>query len=164
MAHEKLKKGKFSRWKCRRPLAVADAMGRKIHRDIPDSHHRSWLAVVAAQHGSQARQQFAEFEGLYNIVVGAEVEAAHAIIDIGARSNHKDWRIDLFTTDFLQQVNTRLARQSDIKQNRRVFTGTPSLATFLGASRPLDEYPLFVERTREAASDHRIVFNEEYAH
>ena len=50
-------------------------------------------AAGAAQHGIDARQQFARREGLGHVVVGAAIEACDLVALGGARGEHDDRQI-----------------------------------------------------------------------
>jgi len=43
----------------------------------------------AAQHGRQAGQQFGHVKGLCQVVVGASVQAGHAVVNIVARGQYQ---------------------------------------------------------------------------
>lgn len=81
-------------------------------------HHRSFgPAPGAPQHGPQARDQFARLEGLDQVVVGAELQAEHAIHKVAARGEHQHWHAGA-QTEPLADLQAVAARQHQIEHRR----------------------------------------------
>ena len=53
------------------------------------------MALGAADDGMDARHQFVLVEGLGHIVVGAEAEALHLVLDLGETGEDQDGGLDL---------------------------------------------------------------------
>ena len=90
----------FRRHFDRAPL-IADSVVREADLQILAAHYirvgadgrGSFLWPVAAQHGADARDQFLRLEGLYDIVVGAELEPEHLVKDLSLCREHNDRRL-----------------------------------------------------------------------
>ena len=62
-------------------VAAPDAAGGRVELEVADLEHRGALDRAAAGERAQARQQLGERERLGQVVVGAAVEAGHAVLD-----------------------------------------------------------------------------------
>jgi GrpB-like predicted nucleotidyltransferase (UPF0157 family) len=71
-------------------------MRRRIERDAGCRQHRRRLAAGAAQQRAQPGIQFAEVEGLDQVVVGAGVEALDAVLHGVARGEDQHRQARLF--------------------------------------------------------------------
>ena len=74
----------------------------------------------AAQHGADARQQFARREGLDHVVVDAGLEAADAVVLLAARGQHDDRHLagELFLAPAPGQFQAAGAGQHPVEQDQ----------------------------------------------
>ena len=66
--------------------------GGEVELQRGGADHRMRGAVAAPHDGAHARQQFAQLEGLQQVVVGAEVERLDAVVEPVARGEHQHGR------------------------------------------------------------------------
>jgi hypothetical protein len=67
---------------------------------------------------ADAREKFRESKGLDQVIVGAGVEAAHAVIHGAPRSEDQDWGSETAPAHFKKSLKTSLPRQHDIQENQ----------------------------------------------
>ncbi len=61
-----------------------------IEFEIADDDSRGTEFVGAAKKGAQAGEEFAEFEGLGEVIVGAGIEAFDAVVNAVFRGEHQN--------------------------------------------------------------------------
>ena len=81
-------------------------------------HHLARLGGGPAQHGADARQQFARAEGLHQVVVGADLEQQHLVDFIAQGAQHDDGGDDLRGAQLLADLDAVHARQPQIHQDQ----------------------------------------------
>jgi len=83
MAHEIFEQPEFARLQLDGPGRRASRTGQQIHLEIADRKARLWpRSGAAARQRLQAGDQLGEGEGLGQVVVGARLEADHALVDL----------------------------------------------------------------------------------
>jgi hypothetical protein len=93
---------------------------RRVERDDADGQHagagRRGDGARAPQHGADARHQLAGAERLDDVVVGAELEAGHAV-DLVATGGQHDHGGVAGGAQLAQGVEARAVRQHDVQQH-----------------------------------------------
>ena len=80
-----------------------DRLGVEIDDEIAGRDHRLGMALGAPHHGMDARHQLVLVERLGHVVVGAEAEAAHLVLDPAKPDRI---RIGVLTFDTLSDFST----------------------------------------------------------
>ena len=70
------------------------------------------------QHGLDARHQLHHVERLRQVVVGAQLEAEHAVHHLAARGEHDHRRRDALLAQVAEHVEAVLARQRHVEQHQ----------------------------------------------
>src|SRR2546423_9861683 len=90
--------------------------GCSINFHVADLKDITSLARAAADQRAQSGEQLSQIEGFYNVVIGAGVEAAHAIFGLIASGEHQDWSA-LGLTKLLEHAPSIELWQHDIEHN-----------------------------------------------
>ncbi|MNN92093.1 hypothetical protein D3C81_2103180 [compost metagenome] len=83
--------------------------------------HERFVALAAAQQGFYARFQFGQFERLGHVVVGAQVQALHFLIEAAARREYHDGSLAARAAaraQAAQHVQAIHLRQGQVKQHQ----------------------------------------------
>jgi len=118
----------------------------------------------AALQCSQACGQLLVGEGLDQIVVGAGVEASHAILHRIARGEHQDRGLVAAGTQATGDLQAADVRQTDV-QDDRIETGHLRNLQRLGAVRhELDQVPIALEQPFQQAAEPSVILNDKQVH
>src|ERR1044072_8739821 len=85
MAQKKLEHGVLARRERDRLRAARHRPGAEIHRDVAGDQPVAGAQDRPPQQGADAGQQLGKGEGFHQVVVGAGIEPADAVVDGGAR-------------------------------------------------------------------------------
>src|SRR5581483_8862413 len=110
------------------------------------------------------REQLGYGERLDEIIVGAQVETAHAIVDAVAGRQDQHRRVDPLLTKRLQDVEAAPSRQHDVEHDEvEHFGARPEKPVFAVAG---DRHLVVVARQRpgQHRGDFRFVFDDEDPH
>jgi hypothetical protein len=77
--------------------------------------------TATPDHGSQPRQQFAEVEGLGEVIVSTTVEGRDARLDGVARGQHQDGNDGTLSPDLTADRQPVLPREQDVEDDRVVL-------------------------------------------
>jgi len=121
----------------------------------------------ATQQGPQSRQQFRQFKGFDHVVVGAQIQTLHPVLQRIARRKDQHWhgRVGHFgaaqQTGEFQSVD---ARQTDVDDpDIKGLLGQHFLSAFATAH-PIDGVARIGQTQLDAAGDHDVIFNKQQAH
>ena len=149
----------------------------RVERHAAVREHTLRPPAVAAQHRADAGVQFVEFEGLDEVVVGADIEAAHLVAGAVARGQHDHRRAVLARTQCAQQVQAvsvrrRIARlaqraaggQAEVEQHEVEAFARERGVRGGEVAHPVDRMAFEAQRGAQRVADHSVVFDEEQAH
>ncbi len=123
---------------------------------------RTAVRLRAAQQRAHARGELRHGERFHHVVVGAEVEAAHAIVDRVSRGEHehRHWPVLLRRAraqapQHLEAIHLRQADVEDDEVETLLRGGEHSL---LAPRRHVHGVPLGLEYPAQAGGERRVVF------
>ena len=144
-AHERLEQRELLRRELDLGVAAPDAPRGRVEAQVADREHRRPLGRAAPGERPQPGEQLGERERLRQVVVGAGVEAADAILDRVARGQHQHRRPDAVRAQPAADLDAVHAGEHQVEHDRvvlgrarhpqRVFAG----AGDVGGVRLLDE-------------------------
>ena len=132
-----------------REVAEAQALRRRLH---------------AAQERAQPGEQLAQREGLDQVVVGARVEAGHAVVDRVARGEHQDRRTVAGLAHAPADLEAVDVRHGDVKHDGIELLGRETverLAAILGERHVI---ALEGQRALHRRSQRRLVVDHQDSH
>ena len=91
MGEEELEQAVLGARQLDAPVAAPDVTRGRVEREVGEAQSLR-RRLDASQQRAQTREQLAQREGLDQVVVGAGIEARHAIVDRIARGEHQDRR------------------------------------------------------------------------
>ena len=125
VSDEHFQHGEFARTQRDAFTVAAQFARRKIHFETAEPIWRALLRrarrnrAATAQHRANPRDQLARFEGLAEIIVGAEFEADHAIDRIGARGQQNHGNIVAGDAQRAQRADAVELRHHDVEHDQR---------------------------------------------
>ena len=137
-----------------------------VEREIAVSKHVVFAHDVPPQQCAHSGGELVEAERFCQVVVGARIEARHAIGNCVTRSDNKHAHAVAFAPQLAQQFQPALARQPEVEQHHRVGVrcGHDRRSRGLTVRNPVDGVPVLLQRLLQRLADHRIIFDEENAH
>jgi len=117
MQHEKFEQREFLGGELDVQAAASDAPRREIHLEVRDVHDGRQERRPSPRECADACDQLAKCEGLRHVIVRADLEAGHAIVERISRGEHEDGCIDFTAAHFPAQVQSGTARQHHIQDN-----------------------------------------------
>ena len=117
----------------------------------------------AAQHGAHAGQQLAQREGLGDVVVGAELEAAHAVDLLAPRGEHDHRHVHAATAELAAHVPARSSGIIDVEQHEIGRLAQRAGQPLLAARRRQRLVALEPEVVLQSAHDRRLVVHDQDA-
>jgi hypothetical protein len=90
-------------------------MRRRVELEVTGLEHRRALAALATDERPQPRRELLDLEGLDEVVVGASVQAGHALFQGTAGSEHEHRRPDLVGPQAPAGLETVDAGQHDVE-------------------------------------------------
>ena len=125
---------------------------------------RVGFALRAANERTQARREFVEIRRLDEIVVGAGIEPAHAILDRVARGENEDRQPQAARTNPLQHLEAREPRQAQVEDDRCIAACIDRVQRGHAVADPVHLEAGLRESRLEAVAEQGIVFDEEESH
>ena len=122
------------------------------------------MAPAATTKRMQSRDQFWEMEWLGEIIVRALVEASHLVDPCAARRKDKHRSHHTPRAPFLQNLETRLPRQSEIKDNHIDLRLQAQFESVLAVDGTLDQEASLRESTCDPGGQIIVVFNQQNVH
>src|SRR5882672_83796 len=117
-----------------------------------------------AQQRTHARFEFGDRERLGQIVVGAEIETVHAIIDRVASGQHEDIGARPPQTKPAQHFESVDVGQADVEDDEFVRWRAQQVVGLNSRCRAVDRMSAAIQDARKPGREQRIVFNDENAH
>ena len=150
-----------------RRLARAGAAACRVQLDGTEAEDGRCGCLRAAQQRAQPGQQFGKLEGLDHVVVGALVQALHAVLQRIARrqDQHGHGRaLDGAAAQAACELQPVDARQADVDHGQvEGFLGQ-HLQGALGTADPVHGIPRIGQPQLDAAGHHHIVFHKKQTH
>ena len=101
-----------------RPIAADDAARDEVDLQVARLQPKHVRRPAAAEHRADAREQLGQRERLDQIIVGAQVQPAHPIVDAVARGQDQHRRLDLALPQRLQDLEPAAARQHQVEHDQ----------------------------------------------
>ena len=141
-----------------------DLPTRGVEREVADGQYARALEVASAYEGAQAREELGEGERLYEVVVGAHVEAGDPVLDGVARSQHEHGRPDAPATETPASLEAVEPGKHDVEHDRVVVVrrGHPE-RIFAGSSEVCRESLLHEPASDQGCHPH-FVLDDQDAH
>jgi hypothetical protein len=117
-----------------------------------------------AQQRADARQQFGEGEGLDEVVVGATLQAAHAVLDLVARGEHQHRRGLALGAHRGQHAEAVDARQHHVEQHQVVVAADGQAATVDAVVRDVDHMAVLAQALVQVLGQLDFVFDDQQSH
>ena len=117
-------------------------------------------AVRPAQHGLQPGRQLARRERLRDVVVGADLEAEHAVDLLVARGQHHDREIGA-VADLAADVEAVDARQADVEDDDADLVAAELGERVLAGAHPQHAVAVRAEVAANQLADRELVLDDE---
>jgi len=149
-----------------RQLLLADvgAARLEIHAQAAQAQHAAAARLVAAYQRARPRHQLAERERLDEVVVGAALQAAHAVLDGVARGEHQHGKVGALGAHAAQRLEAVDAGQADVEDEQVVRILAHGDGDGLAAFGAVDDPALGAQRTRGGIGKKRVVFDKKDSH
>lgn len=121
-------------------------------------------AVGPSQQGAAAGDEFARLERFGQIIVCAEVECVHAIVDAAAASEDEHGQVAAFVAQALDEAEPVRARQAEIDDGKINGFGIEQGTRVFGGSRCEGVVPRLRNRFGNGTGGRGIVFDDKDAH
>ena len=131
--------------------------------DLDGSVFSARRARARGDGGADARDQFANAEGLGDVVVGAEFERLHLFFFAFANGDHQNRQAGSKSADAAQGLNAADAGHVDVEQDHVDVAGVQQLQRFFAARRFSDLKAEFNERRAQGSADGRFVVDDKNA-
>ncbi|EEF22944.1 conserved hypothetical protein, partial [Ricinus communis] len=163
-AHERTQQGELAgRQQHRRTLAPAGGLGGQVERDLAIGQLVAGRARAASQHCAQARQQFTDGKGFEQIVIGAGVEPADAVLDTVAGSDDQD-RQQGMGAQLAQHGQAIGAGQAQVQQQRVVLLLRQRQQGGVASADPVGRVAVVLQGATDFFADHGVIFDQQYSH
>src|SRR5581483_9298932 len=136
----------------------------EVDDEIAGVDDRLGVALGAAHDGVDARDQLVLVERLGEVVVGAEAETLHLVLDAGEAGQDQDRRLDLGDAQRPQHLEARHVRQVQIEQDDVVVVQFSEVDTLFAEIRRVDVEALGLEHQFDRLRSGAIVLNQQDAH
>src|SRR6185437_1621084 len=137
-----------------------DAVGAEIHLEVLDAPQR-WLETrLTSRECVDAREQLAKRERLHEVVVGAGLQTADAIVDGAPRREHQDGRRDVAAAHLRAEVEAASARQHDVEDDDIVRVRERRIASVGERVHDHRVDMLFAQPVAQNARELGIIFND----
>ena len=162
--HEHLQQIELARGQLHRLVAAPHLARGGVERHLAQHQAGSGHAVRAAHQRAQARRQFAQIDGLDDVVVGAAVQALDARVDGIARGQHQHRRAHALGANGGQRVQPVLARQAQIEHRRLVLSRQQLALGGDAIAHPVDRKAMLAQTRLQARAEQFVVFSQQHAH
>jgi hypothetical protein len=122
------------------------------------------VALRAADDGVDAGDQFVLVERLGEVIVGAEAEALHLVLDAGQTREDQDRRFHLGDAQGAQNLVARHVGEVQVEQDDVVIIELAEVDAFFSEIRRVDVEVLGFQHQFDALRCGAVVFDQEYAH
>ena len=160
---KELQQRPFARREIDRLVVNADALGGHVDRESADRQAARGRRG-AAQQRAHARLEFGHRERLGQVVVGAEVEAVHAVLDRIARGQHQHAGRRAPRTQASQDLEAVDVGQPDVEHDEIEVLGSQKQVRVAARRRLLHRVARAGQRRRQPVDQQGIILYDEYAH
>src|SRR3989441_9515114 len=119
---------------------------------------------AAACKRAHARFKLCQIEWLGEVVVGARVEAAHAIAHRVEPGEDQHRQARLASAQALEDVETRSLRQTEVENQQVKRVGGESAIGLHAVFHPINRVPRLTKRVQNGVGQDRVVLRDEYPH
>ena len=146
-----------------KPFAL-DEFEARVRAQPADAQVGDAVAGDPAQLRAHACFEFVQREGLDQVVVGSQVEHAHALGQAIACGDHQHGQAIAALAQPLQHIAAVQLRQAKVQHQQRVLGGVQGCIGMRAVVHVVDHVALPAHRGAQARGDVRVVFCDEYAH
>jgi D-alanyl-D-alanine carboxypeptidase/D-alanyl-D-alanine-endopeptidase (penicillin-binding protein 4) len=129
---------------------------------------RPAVRLRAAQQSTHAGRKLGHGKGLDHVVIGAQVEAAHAIVHRIARGEHQHGKRPTLVGSLRAQAAQHFIavhlRQADVQDNEIKFLVRRGMHRVLAARRDVDRVALGLEDALQSRGERGVVFYDQQSH
>src|SRR5688572_13794344 len=144
-----------------RPL---DAAGTRVDDEILDGQYGRGERRPAPQQRPDARQQFPEVIRLWQVIVGAGVQALDAFVETAAGRQHEDWDRRSCRPKLAAHIQAVHHRQHDVEDEEVVIVGADLLECGLPVRGDVHGVGMFAQALGEHRGCGWLIFDDEYSH
>ncbi|CAM2147124.1 hypothetical protein PT2222_10068 [Paraburkholderia tropica] len=159
--------GEFARREFERLVVVEDAAVDAREAHAAERHFRTRHVAVraaATHHGANARFEFGGLERLEHVVVGARIEALHAVVQLVARGEDDHRRVTIALTEAREQRHAVDAGQAQIEDHELMAILRECLFGEDAVVDHVDREAGLFEAGLDAACDGAVVFDQKESH
>ena len=138
--------------------------GVEVDGHPPGADGRGGVPLRAADDRVQPRHQFALLEGLGEVVVGAEAEAADLAVGVVHPREDQHRRLHTRRAQLAQNVEAVHVGQAEVEDDDVVFVETANLKAILALAGGVDHHLLGAQHEFDRLRLAGVVLNQKYAH
>ena len=161
---EKFEEGIFARGEGDGFSAAADGAAGGVDFEIEHPHDGIFDVVFSADEGADAGFQFADDEGLADVIISAGIESADAVFGIVVAGEDKDVGGDAFGAHFSEEVEAVGVGEADVEDDDVVFSGEGEAVSGSAVVGGIDGETGAGEDGGDQTLDGIIIFNEQERH
>src|SRR5712692_8663173 len=161
--HQKREQGELVFGQVYPLLASAGTVPAQVQFQIRHLEHLRFVPGTAAQHRSHACYQLGEGERLDQVVVGAQLQTAHAVGHLVASGQEQHWRL-LLPPQQLNDLPAVAARQHDIQDYQLVVTSGREVQSVDPGCGCIHDEPLFREALAQVLTGLDLILNHQQPH
>ena len=135
-----------------------------VDDEVADLQRARAAARDAAHERAQPRKQLAEVEGLGQVVVGADVEAADAVADLSARGEHEDRRPALALAQRAADLEAVAAGEHHVEDDGVVVPHRRLHQRGVAVADDVDGVALVAQPAPDGTRQLRVVLDEQQPH
>jgi hypothetical protein len=135
-----------------------------IDDEVADLQAHRPLRGSAAHQRAQPGQQLAEVEGLDQVVVGADVEAADAVVQLSARGEHEDRRPAVALAQHAADLEAVAVGQHHVQDDAVVVPHGCLRQRAVAVADHVDGVALVAQPTADGPRQLRVVLDEQQPH
>jgi hypothetical protein len=134
----------------------------RVQLDRAEGQGGAGGGLRAAQQRAQARQQLGQLEGLDHVVVGAQVQALHAVVQRVARGEdqHRHVLAGHLAAQAPRELQAVHVGQADVDDGGVEHLGAQHFLGPLAAADPVDRIAGVGQPQLDAAGHHHVVFDQ----
>ncbi len=162
--HEELHQGELLGGEIDGDALIVHGALHAVHLNAAEAQNGIGEVFAAAQESAAAGHQFMKAEGLEDEVVGSEVEAANALLDLTAAGKHQDSGAGEVSAHGLEHLGAIAARQAEIQHHEIGGLLRGHLERGVTISNPFHLVALQHESFAEKHPQRLIIFNNQNTH
>ena len=142
---------------------LRDAAGGRVDHDVAERDHRSGRAMVTTHEGAETGEQLLLHERLRDVIIGAEIETGHAIVDRVPGGEHHH-RCTLGMAKPAEHLTSIHDRHEVIEDDGVVVALHRLMEAFLAVDGSVGGVAFLAEQLQEAVTQRGFVFYDKDAH